>query len=78
MTKAQQIEEKIKQLKARLAAENNKEAARERKQRTRLLIQVGAMLMADESQKKLLDGYLAKIKESENTKKAKNQPKEKV
>lgn len=49
MTKKEQIAEKIKQLKAQLSAETVKESQKLRKDRTRALIQIGAMLMADKS-----------------------------
>lgn len=60
-TKREQIEERIKQLKAQLNAQNAKEAKKIRAERTRRLIQIGALLEADKTQVALYEKYVAQI-----------------
>lgn len=61
--KADDIQKRIDELKARLNAERSKEALKERKARDHRLIVLGAMLEADGSPeaKKLLGDYLKKM-----------------
>lgn len=70
MTKSEKIAEKIKQLQAQKQMVDAREKEAERKARTRELIQLGALLVADEKQGTLVAQYRAVIK-AEAEKKAK-------
>lgn len=59
MTRKEQIEEKIKQLKAQARALDARAAKQERAERTRRLVRLGAMLESDKDQGALVKKYLA-------------------
>jgi hypothetical protein len=80
MTKTEQLEQRLAQIKAQLQAEKVREAKKERADRTRYLIRLGALLVADDGQKTLLEKYKKQIEaqdekyKKEKAKKEKKQP----
>lgn len=68
MTKTEQLEQRLAQIKEQLKTEKAREAKKERTDRTRYLIQLGAMLLADDSQKPLVEKYKKAIEAEKKSK----------
>lgn len=77
MTKTEQLEQRLAQIKAQLQAEKTREAKKERADRTRFLIQLGAMLLADDGQKTLVEKYKKAIENQAEKYKKEREKKEK-